>query len=840
MNEMMLRDGKRIDSTPVPSPSRKKLISNFTETRSPMPQISGLLRNRNASSSQQQQQFDSDQEDEEEDEHDIDSMTPPSNFDKATPYPHRRPNTRSATSQKDRHESPAFPRNPFASTASYAVSASRNAVGAALSTLASSRNAVGAVANSVSSSLRHPIQTSAANIPSSLRNPINTASSNLRSSLRNPVAAASSSMSTQKQKLSQMIGSMSHALDASHESEDMDDDRDAEDAQDDYNLDWYDNYVDDEDREEDDNAQLEHQSMQRRFIHKVAQFATKHGFEWDNVIVWLIAIAKAITYPIRLAIRLLFAGWKLISFWLEDFSPLRILLILGGTVLALYLLSSMRNILSSFGPLQPAELIPSANESFTQQFTYPEFDLTGIQHRLDRIETTLRKLSTDSISKEEMQVLQNDLDAARKRLESVSSAKDVEKELSSEIGRLRDYTHDLKHDIESLDQQLETVEANIATGFKTGSVDYESIQKSILQKIEQSLPDMLPARVDTKGHVDVSPAFWEYLQDKFVAKKDNPHLNSSGTQSAINKAEVMDLIKDRLAGLESQIQHREEAFRAQLTGDQKYQVDNVAVELSMIKEMIRDEMDKQGSSTGYHPDYALRSLGARIIRYGGLTSRIYVDEYGRKQMNGKSVGSSLVSWIQSLVWPSWKFPQPPPTANPPEVIIDAQPNAVGRCWAFAGQRGVVTVMLAKPIKLSSVTLEHVSRAAWPEYKSAPKQVQIWGLSLPQSFRSLLENTSMRAIHDQNLLDYVYKRFMSTLHETYPNVQKTAFDTQVQNSSRLVSSFTYNAESGSVAQTFPAEISNSDNDEMVDIIQMRMLSNWGNSDFSCVYHIRAHA
>ena len=69
------------------------------------------------------------------------------------------------------------------------------------------------------------------------------------------------------------------------------------------------------------------------------------------------------------------------------------------------------------------------------------------------------------------------------------------------------------------------------------------------------------------------------------------------------------------------------------------------------------------------PNYASRSVGARILRYGGLTSKIYIDKYGYASRQTVP-RTGVLGWVQNLLLPAARLPSPPPTANPPEVVID--------------------------------------------------------------------------------------------------------------------------------------------------------------------------
>ncbi|MEJ1278930.1 Sad1 and UNC84 domain containing 5 [Cricetulus griseus] len=81
------------------------------------------------------------------------------------------------------------------------------------------------------------------------------------------------------------------------------------------------------------------------------------------------------------------------------------------------------------------------------------------------------------------------------------------------------------------------------------------------------------------------------------------------------------------------------------------------------------------------PDFALKSIGASIDFEH--TSATYNHDKARSYWN----------WIRL-----WNYAQPPdPNVTP------------GNCWAFAGDRGQVTIRLAQKVYLSNITLQHIPK-----------------------------------------------------------------------------------------------------------------------------------
>ncbi|XP_037667074.1 SUN domain-containing protein 5 [Choloepus didactylus] len=164
------------------------------------------------------------------------------------------------------------------------------------------------------------------------------------------------------------------------------------------------------------------------------------------------------------------------------------------------------------------------------------------------------------------------------------------------------------------------------------------------------------------------------------------------------------------------------------------------------------------------PDFALKSIGATIDFEH--TSPTYNYDKARSYWN----------WIRL-----WNY------AQPPDVILE--PNMTpGNCWAFAGDRGQVTIRLAQKVFLSNLTLQHI-----------PKTISLSGS-----------------------LDTAPKDFVIYGMEGYPReeVFLGAFQFQPEN----------------IIQMFPLQNQPA---RPFRAVKVRISSNWGNPRFTCLYRVRVH-
>uniref|UniRef100_A0A3B1K8Z5 Sad1 and UNC84 domain containing 2 n=1 Tax=Astyanax mexicanus TaxID=7994 RepID=A0A3B1K8Z5_ASTMX len=132
--------------------------------------------------------------------------------------------------------------------------------------------------------------------------------------------------------------------------------------------------------------------------------------------------------------------------------------------------------------------------------------------------------------------------------------------------------------------------------------------------------------------------------------------------------------------------------------------------------------------------------------------------------------------------PLWYQSESPRTVTQPELYP-------GKCWAFRGSEGFLVIALSYPVRMTHVSLEHVPRSLSPTGRidSAPKDFAVYGM--------------------------------------------TGEDAEGE----LLATFTYNQD-GEPIQTFKLPDSPT---EVYQLVELRILSNWGHPEYTCVYRFRVH-
>jgi len=130
------------------------------------------------------------------------------------------------------------------------------------------------------------------------------------------------------------------------------------------------------------------------------------------------------------------------------------------------------------------------------------------------------------------------------------------------------------------------------------------------------------------------------------------------------------------------------------------------------------------------------------------------------------------------------------SVNTPRTII--QPGVMpGECWAFEGFDGYVVIQLSLPIYISSITLEHIPKSlSITNISSAPKDFSIFGLN------------SANEIEGTLLGNFRYEQD----HDPLQNFPITTPESESRSFSHL---------------------------------EIRISSNWGHPNFTCVYRLRVH-
>ncbi|NXT20063.1 SUN2 protein, partial [Syrrhaptes paradoxus] len=197
---------------------------------------------------------------------------------------------------------------------------------------------------------------------------------------------------------------------------------------------------------------------------------------------------------------------------------------------------------------------------------------------------------------------------------------------------------------------------------------------------------------------------------------------------------------------------------------------------------------QQGGTAGVTEEQVHLIVGQALKRYSE-------DRVGMVDYALESAGASVINTRCSETYetrtallslfgiPLWYQSQSP------RVILQPDVNP-GNCWAFRGSQGFAIIRLSSIIRPMAVTLEHIPKALSPQgtIPSAPKDFAVYGLKEEREEEGV-----------------------------------------------LLGQFTYNHQ-GDPIQTFYFK-----DDAMgtYQLVELRVLSNWGHPEYTCIYRFRVH-
>ncbi|NXA25859.1 SUN2 protein, partial [Ibidorhyncha struthersii] len=196
---------------------------------------------------------------------------------------------------------------------------------------------------------------------------------------------------------------------------------------------------------------------------------------------------------------------------------------------------------------------------------------------------------------------------------------------------------------------------------------------------------------------------------------------------------------------------------------------------------------QHGGTTGVTEEQVRLIVGQALKRYSE-------DRVGMVDYALESAGASVINTRCSETYRTWKalslFGIPLwYHSQSPRVILQPDVNP-GNCWAFRGSLGFAIIRLSSIIRPTAVTLEHIPKALSPQgtIPSAPKDFAVYGLKEEREEEGV-----------------------------------------------LLGQFTYNHD-GDPIQTFYLE---GDAMGTYQLVELRILSNWGHPEYTCIYRFRVH-
>ncbi|KAF9411099.1 hypothetical protein BGZ94_001430 [Podila epigama] len=266
------------------------------------------------------------------------------------------------------------------------------------------------------------------------------------------------------------------------------------------------------------------------------------------------------------------------------------------------------------------------------------------------------------------------------------------------------------------------------------------------------------------------------------------------------------------------------------------------VEQALISKLIDEALEKYSADVMAKPDYALFSAGGRIIPR--LTSANYYHD----------VKPSLLGRL------GLRFLVPlPRREKPAEKAIEPDLHA-GECWAMNGQEGQLAIRLARKIVVTEITIEHADASVVLDMGSAAKEIEVWSLkgsgdaapvsARPASFDSGSGAATNAHVSEQHTPEQEHgyeqkkqEREQRPLKSEQKDKTGKWWNTGAPwPGAVLLSTIEFDADMSAThkpksRQTFSIPMSKQ-NSPSVGVV-LRIKSNWGHPQFTCLYRVRVH-
>ncbi|KAJ6258969.1 hypothetical protein Dda_5864 [Drechslerella dactyloides] len=426
-----------------------------------------------------------------------------------------------------------------------------------------------------------------------------------------------------------------------------------------------------------------------------------------------------------------------------------------------------------------------------------------------------------------------------------------------DAGRVRDQLTKMQGQMKEVDAELKRLKQSQELGDKA------------LRSIEAMLPKQIAARLDPEtGKIIVAPELLRYLQsvlrkdiqdeisklgpstgggkvvggstvmaswDEFLkvnAAKMKGYLGQMSDEKwkeaiadgiVVSKEDMMRLIRDEFNSVRGIAEKDNKELMKQLLSQAEGVAKNVAstaatsissAALAAASNYVRNAKGG-GSASKYadaliqaalhqysstvlrKPDYALFARGSLIDPR--LTSSTF-DPYGKPGLLG-----TFSTFLRS-------------GPNEPAHVLTESTN-VGDCWSFPQASGQVSILLAEDIHPTDVTIDHVPRGISGDDSSAPREIEFWV-----------------RVEDEIVRGQVAKAAAVAIGDVADNPSARQY---VVNGYVRIASFIYDVNSQYPTQTFELPVNLARLGVSVRGVSFRVLSNWGNEEYTSIYRLRVH-
>ncbi|KAF7316788.1 p-loop containing nucleoside triphosphate hydrolase protein [Mycena chlorophos] len=423
--------------------------------------------------------------------------------------------------------------------------------------------------------------------------------------------------------------------------------------------------------------------------------------------------------------------------------------------------------------------LPWGRSTVFQPPDVPAANIAEIGDRLRRMETALSGLSLDS-------------ERMKAKVEEESR---LQSEMAGKFSALE--TRVERETARALEAEVASRDAASA-GLKNMKKEVDSLQalvQSLQQQSQQTQQGQSPAAGGALGSDEEARARLKALEERF-----------GGVEASVREA--IDLGKKNAAP-GSNVGANWWSKSASKSG-----VTIKSSDGQDVTHVIADLVSKAVGLSGrdMRTDFAMHSSGAFVVP--SLTTATY-------EVRPLTLTSKVLGYVTGN---GYQIGAPPVVALHHDIHD-------GRCWPFAGSQGQLGVVLAAPVYIDDITIDHVSaETAINMRTSAPRDMEVW--ALVEGKDNLAKLKAWRDAKAQKVANGEDVEEEPKRPNSVP--KKTSAWEYIR-----IATFRYDILSPNNIQTFPVdpEIKALGIDFGVTILRVR--NNWGMGAFTCLYRYRVH-
>lgn len=235
---------------------------------------------------------------------------------------------------------------------------------------------------------------------------------------------------------------------------------------------------------------------------------------------------------------------------------------------------------------------------------------------------------------------------------------------------------------------------------------------------------------------------------------------------------------------------------------------------ALIGHLVDSAVSRYSKDTLARPDLALHSAGARVIP--SLTSPTF--EIRPSSLRGLLTGNGYA------------------VGRPPVTALHYELHS-GHCWPFAGSEGQLGVALAAPAYITDISIDHVAKEIAFDLRSAPREMELWGLVEGRDNIAKVKKWKAEKVKTRE----ERRREAEVRGETVSTLEEEDYPRTLPKSPQYIriASFKYDVHAPNNVQTFPVFEEVRDLGIDFGIAVLRIKSNWGRAELTCLYRLRVH-